>query len=84
MNISGILVQAKQERMAQVRTSIAAMAGVEVHAAGEDGKLVVTIEKHADQEIVDTFEALGKLSGVISTAMIYHHFEPESNYEEEA
>lgn len=84
MNISGIVVHAKPEKLEQVRTRITELVGVEVHAVEKSGKMVVTIEKESDQDIADTFETLVKLDGILSASMIYHHFEAESNLEEEA
>lgn len=78
MNISGIVVHASPDKVDKVRTQLENIAGVEIHAAGADGKMVVTIEKNDDREAVDVFEAIAKLSGVLSTAMVYHHFEPDS------
>lgn len=84
MNISGVVVHAKPDVLERVRAKITELAGVEVHAVDKDGKMVVTIEKESDQDVADTFETLVKLDGVLSTSMIYHHFEAESNLEEEA
>ena len=84
MNISGVVVHAKPEGLAQVRAQLTELDGVEVHAVEQNGKMVVTIEKESDQDIADTFEILSKLDGVLSASMIYHHFEAETNLEEEA
>jgi nitrate reductase NapD len=77
MNISGIVVHASPDKIDKVRTMLEKIAGVEVHAASAEGKMVVTIEKPCDREITDLFDEISKISGVLSTAMVYHHFEPD-------
>ncbi len=77
MNISGIVVHAHPDKLEKVRVLLEAIPGVEIHAAGQDGKMVVTIEKNNDRETADIFEEIGKVPGVLSTAMVYHHFEPD-------
>lgn len=77
MNISGIVVHAHPDNIDAVRARLEKMAGVEVHAAGTDGKMVVTIERCNDQETTDLYDQITKTSGVLSTAMVYHHFEPD-------
>lgn len=79
LNISGIIVHAVPEKISEVRDVLSAIPGVEVHGATELGKMVVTLEKHGDQETADTFQHISQLPGVLSTAMVYHHFEPEEN-----
>jgi len=78
MNISGIVVQASPDKIDMVRAQLEKISGVEVHAASDQGKMVVTIEKSHDRETADIFQEIGQLSGVLSTAMVYHHFEPDT------
>lgn len=78
MNISGIVVHAHPDKIDMVRAQLEEISGVEVHAASAEGKMVVTIEKPSDREITDIFDEIGKTSGVLSTAMVYHHFEPDT------
>jgi nitrate reductase NapD len=78
MNISGIVVHASPDKIEMVRAQLEKIPGVEVHAASAEGKMVVTIEKPSDREITEIFDEIGKTSGVLSTAMVYHHFEPDT------
>jgi nitrate reductase NapD len=78
MNISGIVVHASPDKLDKVRALLEEIPGVEVHAASAEGKMVVTIEKPGDREITDLFDEISKTSGVLSTAMVYHHFEPDT------
>ena len=75
MNITGIVVYAKPERCADVRASLAALDGVEIHAVSPEGRMVVTVERDDDRAATETLDAVAKADGVLSTALVYHHDE---------
>lgn len=75
MNITGILVHARPDQAEAVRVRLEAMPGVEVHAVTPEGRLVVTIEKADDREMAETFEGFAQIPQIISTALVYHHFD---------
>ena len=75
MNISGVLVATSPKNIKQVTTDLQTLAGVEVHASSDVGKLVVTVETEHEGAMADTVVAIQNLSGVMSAAMVYHHNE---------
>lgn len=77
MNLCGVLVHARPERREEVRLRLVALPGVEVHGASDDGRFVVTVEETDDHSSADTVLALHRLDGVLSAALVYHHFEPD-------
>ena len=77
MNISGIVVYVNPDSIDKVRIQLEKIPGVEIHADGAGGKMVVTIEKADDQETTCVFDSITRTPGVLSTAMVYHHFEPD-------
>ena len=77
MNISSVVVHAQSSSVDRVRGGLGALAGVEVHAASSEGRLIVTIETDSDQETVDAFEAIRQLDGVLSASLVYSHFESD-------
>lgn len=81
VNISSVLVNARPGLLKQVQDGLATLAGVEVHAVTEDGRLIVTIEADSDQSVADMFTVINHLPGVLSASMVYHQF--ESNPDEE-
>jgi periplasmic nitrate reductase NapD len=81
MNISSAIVYAKPDLDQALHAQLCAMPGVEVHAATDDGKLVISIESDNDGTAVDTYKAIELLSGVLSVAMIFQ--QTESNPEQE-
>ncbi len=81
MNISSVLVSARPERVKQVQDGLLAFAGVEVHAATEEGRLIVTIEAESDRAVADMFETINQQPGVLSVSMVYHHNESDPDEE---
>lgn len=79
INISGIIVHAAPEKIEKVRAELEKIPGVEIHGIGELGKMVVTLDTSDDRATTDTYEQISRLPGVLSTTMVYHHFEPEEN-----
>ena len=77
IEICGVLVHARPEKVHAVGDILADMPGVEVHAITDDGRLVVTIEELPGQKIITkTMEAFNGVAGVLSTSLIYQHSEP--------
>ena len=81
INISSVLVNARPDLLRQAQDGLALLAGVEVHAVTEDGRLIVTIEAASDQAVADMFAVINRVPGVLSASMVYHQF--ESNPDEE-
>lgn len=75
MNICGCLVHVAARSLDVARADISAMDGVEIHAEGDDGRLVVVVEDTADSFASDRIMALHHVPGVISVTLNYHHFE---------
>ncbi|MBE7423554.1 MAG: chaperone NapD [Zoogloeaceae bacterium] len=81
MNISSIIVHAKPTELASVRGQLERIPGVEIHAATDDGRLVVTIETDTDGETAGTFDRINLMDGVMSAAMVFHQFESDPQKE---
>lgn len=81
MNVSSLIVNARDGHATVVQTLLAQQPGVEIHAASPEGKLIVTIETESDRETVDAFERIAKTEGVLSAAMVYHQIESEPDQE---
>lgn len=74
MNLSGILVVAKSEWVAEVVSGLEALAGVEVHQTdAETGRIIVVQEAadiHAELEALKRIKALPH---VVLAEMVYHY-----------
>ncbi|MEO8118767.1 MAG: chaperone NapD [Rhodoferax sp.] len=81
MNISSAIVYAKPGQEQALRAHLAQVQGVEIHASTCDGKLIVTLESENDRSAVDAYEAVERMEGVLSIAMIFQ--QTESNPDQE-
>jgi len=77
MSITGLVVHAHPNKTDSVRLALLSFKGVEVHAATPDGKLIVTLDNPSDAEAADTLYGLKDVDGVLSTALVYTHFEEQ-------
>ncbi len=76
MNICGILVHTRPENTPSVRERLETMDGVEVHAATDNGRLVVTVEADDDGTGADYLFSINGVEGVITTSLVYHYRDP--------
>lgn len=81
MNIAGVLIHSLPGSTETVKHSLTALPGVEVHAVSADGRMVVTVEGESADTLADAFRGFNNMSGVLSAAMVYHHFESDSGQE---
>ena len=81
MNVSSVIVNARVGHSLAVQEALQQQAGIEIHAASPEGKLIVTIETESDRETVAAFERITQTDGVLSAAMVYHQIESEPDKE---
>lgn len=84
MNIAGVIVHSRPEKLEGVKGALELMQGVEIHAETDDGRLVVTVEEDQDKLMAETVMNFHNVEGVLSAAMIYHHCECDDPSEQEA
>jgi nitrate reductase NapD len=77
MNVIGVLVHAMPGTVEAVREALAAMPGVDVHAATDDGRLVVTATDEGAHLASESLMSMNHVAGVIGTSLVYHACEPE-------
>lgn len=80
-NISSVILGVSPADTAAVSSQLQALAGVEVHAVADDGRMIVTIESASDSATVDTFEAIRLMPGVLSASLVYHQYESDPDEE---
>jgi periplasmic nitrate reductase NapD len=81
INVCGVLVFAQPEHIKAVQQQLEGEEGVEVHAATENGRLVVTVEKEDQQQTGDMLNRIQTLDHVISASMVYQYFDQVSDNE---
>ena len=73
MNISGIVVHTSPENSIALQRQMTDLAGVEIHAAEGDGRIVITIEDTLDITPSDTLMSVQNMQGVLSASLIYNY-----------
>lgn len=78
VHIAGVMFMAHPENTNEVTEKLNAFLGAEVHAKGENGSLVVTVEGQEgeldqDKRIIETITDMSNVEGVISSSLIFHH-----------
>ena len=68
-----MVLRAQPEKLPGVRNGVATIPGVEIHADGNDGRLVLTIEDGDRYAPSDVFLKLNQLDGVISASLVYQY-----------
>jgi nitrate reductase NapD len=82
-HIAGVVVHADPARLGDVRAAIDLMAGAEIHAVSDAGKMVVTLEAPSSRAIAAHLTCLHQLDGVLSAALVYQHNEDAAAMAEE-
>ena len=82
MNISSIILHAVPECLDEIRTALAGMPGVEIHAASKEGKLVLTLEDSGTGSASESYIALHHIPGVLSVAMVYQYSDDDLEMQE--
>ncbi|RAU22227.1 hypothetical protein CU669_08850 [Paramagnetospirillum kuznetsovii] len=80
-NICGVLVHVKPDIRHQVNEVLAAKPGVEIHTMTDDGRLVITVEDAEGAWAGSTITSFHDVPGVLSVALVYHHFDSDEEGE---
>lgn len=75
-HVSGAIVAVLPGRTAEIRERLAALPGVEVHAA-EGARLVITIEGRSAGEMGDRLTGIALGDGVIAANLVFEHSDSE-------
>lgn len=81
VNISSVILGALPANAEQVAAQLRQLAGVEVHAVADDGRMIVSIESLSEDATVTTFEAIRQLPGVLSASLVFHQYESDPDEE---
>lgn len=78
VNVCGVVVHARPEKLDAVEAALAGIPGVDVHARGEGGRIVCTCEDVPGMTASDAMSEMHRAPGVIAAALIYHEFDPDA------
>lgn len=74
-HISSLVVRAHPDRLDGVISRIRRIGVAEVALSDAAGKIVVTLETRDEDEIVAAMNAMQRMRGVVSVALVYHQIE---------
>lgn len=83
-NVCGVLVHTRPGNVEAVRGRLAALPGVEVHAATDEGRVVVTVEDTPERLAIDTITDIFQTEGVINASLVYQYTDDEDLPQESA
>lgn len=73
MTISSVILRVNPDKLPQIKARLGEFPGVELHAATDDGRLIVTVEDAPDMSAADCYVQLNLLDGVLSAAVVYEY-----------
>ncbi|CAA7611407.1 Periplasmic nitrate reductase accessory protein [Magnetospirillum sp. LM-5] len=77
VNICGVLVHAQPDQRVAVKAALEELPGTEVHTMTDEGKLIVVVEDADGQWASETITRFYDVEGILSVALVYHHFDNE-------
>jgi nitrate reductase NapD len=78
MNLASLVVHTRPADRERIAGQLRALPGVEIHAATDDGRLVVTVDHDVSQVAADTLTAIHQTRGVLSAAITFQYSDDES------
>ena len=77
MSIYSVIIHTKPENIESVSSALEKIEGVEIHAASDKGKLIVTLD-HPDRGYCsDTLMGFHNIPGVLNSSLVYEYFEED-------
>lgn len=83
MNLASLVVHTLPGDREQIAGQLLGLPGVEIHAATDDGRLVVTVDNDTSQVTADTLQAIHETRGVISAAITFQYSDDSETDESE-
>ena len=84
IEVCGVLVHARPERVADVQKVLETMDGVEVHTVTDQGRLVITLENtDENSRLAEGLAEVNRIDGVLAASLVYEHSEAEQTDSEQ-
>ncbi|VAX08545.1 hypothetical protein MNBD_GAMMA26-671 [hydrothermal vent metagenome] len=77
--IVGAVIQLKPNCTKQQYEKLLEKEGLEIHAQGDQQRLVVTLETDTDGEMIETIEDIQNMNSVLNIYTVYHHLDEFHN-----
>ncbi len=73
LHIASLVVQARPESLDQTVGTLSEIEGLEVHAKGDNGKIVIVMEIPDTNALNDRIRIIETIPEVINAVLVYHH-----------
>lgn len=83
LHMAGVLVHVVPAHVETVSARILQLPGAALHAQSQSGKVVATLESERSEDIVAALNAINRMPGVLSAALVSEHSEPLATVDEE-
>lgn len=78
VHISSLVVHVKPQFLDTVQQQIELLAGTEIFASSEAGKIVVVLECDKQHQITSTLEQINQLEHVLNAFLVFHQIDAKS------
>lgn len=79
MNISSIIIHTRPQDSSRLLGKLADMPGVDVHAALDDGRIVITVEDTPENVPAETLMQVQNMQGVLNAALVYNYCDEQTD-----
>jgi nitrate reductase NapD len=73
-----MVVRTKPESLAPLKKALTEIPGVEIHAATDDGRIIVTLEDTPELTVSEAVMRVSTVPGVITASLVYEYTDSES------
>jgi periplasmic nitrate reductase NapD len=73
LHIASAVVLSQVDKVESVKSSLASIAGIEVHNESNDGRIVITVESPQYREVADMLLSIRDIEGVLSSELVYQY-----------
>lgn len=80
MNISSVVLRILPERLNEVRSTLMAWPGVDIHAVTENSRMAVTLEDESSRLAADRFLALHDIPGILAITLVYQYDDVDESH----
>lgn len=82
VHIAGIVIHVQPHAMPSVAARLPLIRLAELHAASNDGRMIVTLEGDSARALLDIMDALRALPEVLNVTLVYQHAESRAALDE--
>ncbi|MEN8711952.1 MAG: chaperone NapD [Arenicellales bacterium] len=76
-----MVVRSRDNRADDVRASLLAIPGVEIHSA-ESSRMIITVEDESYRKVADNLNTIQYIDGVVSASLVYQYSDQQDTQQE--